>query len=159
MSIEAGALLVSILSVIVAVVALIRTRKINERLIDLQQPQSALAEYELKTRGLEEQAQIRGNISVSLYESAHRRYRFRIQNTGCVPVSGVSVEIKPKQGEGKPYIPSEFDEIFPVPQLHPGDEVTLIAPLSSDTGTHFQCSLVWLDAEGKEQTKEQHVSL
>jgi len=142
MSIEAGALLVSILSVIVAVVALIRTRKINERLIDL-----------------EEQAQIRGNISVSLYESAHRRYRFRIQNTGCVPVSGVSVEIKPKQGEGKPYIPSEFDEIFPVPQLHPGDEVTLIAPLSSDTGTHFQCSLVWLDAEGKEQTKEQHVSL
>jgi hypothetical protein len=144
--------LIALVAVVVSLIALIRTRKFNERQITLQEETARLSslQRQILERGEEERA--KSDVGIYLY-SAGTGYRFGIVNSGNVPVRNVDVRIEPKDGKSNPLVLSECERKLPVDEMGPGEEISLIAAISSDTGTLFTARLEW-DAENGETHKK-----
>ena len=46
---------------------------------------------------------------------------------------------------------ADCDEKLPIPELAPGSEVSLLATVSSASGSAFDARLVWINADGSRE--------
>lgn len=163
-------LLISLLAASIAVVSLVRTRRVNNRQLELQTKQTQLQEEHLRLNQRHEelaskvaQFQIReyeeaelakkeAKIAVTL-ESTHSPniYHFIFRNEGRAPTHKVSWTIESKTGGA-----INFDNDFPkeIGRLDPGSSMTLRASWDRNVRSPFIAYVSWYDAEGKRFTQD-----
>jgi hypothetical protein len=160
---ESLTLLVALLGVVVSVVSLVRTRRLDERQQQLSKKQEELTDLQLQLLRREVEEQTRdatppADVRVSL-EGSGRDAKFVVTNWGYGPARTVDFKIKKQEGRSSPLARGDYEEKLPIPELLPGDRVTFIAVLGFDTGTTFDVVLTWTDADGTEQVRNPRVSL
>lgn len=160
---EALTLVVALLGVVVSLVSLVRTRRLDEQQQRLRGKQEELTELQIQLlrREVEEQKKSvvpAADVRVSL-DGPARHARFVVTNWGYGPARTVNFKIREREGRSSPLVKGDYDEKLPIPQLLPGDRVSFLAALTFGTGTTFDAVLTWVDADGSEQHRETQVSL
>ena len=136
-------------------------RRANEMQRQANEMQERLTAIEESRRKEETRRSSRADIQLRLIGEQvpgrrWRRYAFVVANRGQASAMNVSIdEIRPR-GEG--LLPFALDpNRFPIPELHPGDEVADIVNLHSDTGHTFDVKVSWDGVNGRE-TKTQVIT-
>lgn len=156
--VETLTLLLAILSVVVSFLSLLRTTKLQTRVVRAEEAQARLAGRQLDaleaTAARESKADVR--ISVERFSNAHRVV---IQNVGPSTATDVNLLVTPPPGKESPIVASEMVEKLPIKSLLSGDEKSLIAAFAGGTGTHFDAKLSWTNADGSRQQRDDRVSI
>jgi hypothetical protein len=161
---EVLTLFIGLLAVVVSVVSLVGSRRLDERQERLREKQDELTELQLHLLRREVEEQTRrdvlpaADVRVTL-ERSLRGERFVIINWGYGAARNVDVTIQPREGRTSPLVEGDYDEKLPIPELLPGARVVLIAGLSFGTGIAFDAVLTWVNADGSEQRREVELSL
>lgn len=88
------------------------------------------------------------NITVSLRKTpSGKGYRFYFKNIGSGVATNVNFKLVLEEGKSTP-LTSDYEEVFPVKELHPGDEVSVLAAISMGMGSKFDSILSWDDSDG-----------
>jgi hypothetical protein len=173
--------------VIVAVVSLVRTRRLDERQNRFQAKQEELTDLQLQLLRREvaahltalpsataqpaavpsatpqpapsEPAAASADVRVTLERSGGRNHRFVLTNWGYGPARNVNFQLRQREGRSSPLVRGDYDEKNPIPELLPGDRVTFMAALTFGSGTTFDALLTWLNEDGSEQQRETRVTL
>lgn len=166
--------IIALLGVIVAVVSLVRTRRLDERQNRFSEKQEELTDLQLQLlrREVAHQAALPSatpqpapppavapaDVRATL-EHAGNGERFVITNWGYGPARNVNFQIRRREGRSSPLVSGDYDEKNPIPELLPGDRVTFIAALTFGSGTTFDALLTWQNEDGSEQQRETRVTL
>ena len=157
--------LIALLGVIVAFVAIVRTRKVQAEQMRLQAKQEELTDIQLKLLkteverreevGLEAE---RADVRVSL-EGFSGHYRLVIRNWGLGSAKNVDLKISSPSGRASPLVENDYDEKIPIPQFAPGAKCSLIAALTFGTGTTFDAQWSWENPDGAQDERESRLAL
>lgn len=80
-----------------------------------------------------------------------RTHRVVVQNLGPALARQVSLSVEPREGRSTPMVQADCDEKLPIAELAPGSEVSLLATVSSASGSAFDARLVWINADGSRE--------
>ncbi len=98
-------------------------------------------------------------LSVKLKNNpAGNGHKFYIKNTGHDVAHNVRFNLLLKEGKSSP-LTSDAKEVFPVAELHPNDEVSILAALSMGMGAKFDVELKWETSDGENKSKRSTVTL
>ena len=81
-----------------------------------------------------------------------RTHRVVVSNLGPALARQVSLSVEPRNGRSSPLVQADRDEKLPIPELGPGLEVSLLASVSSASGSAFDARLVWINADGSRES-------
>ena len=160
---ETLTLLLLVVTAVISVVALVRTRRLEERQQRLRQLQEELTELQLQFLRREVEEQSRATVAAAdvrvTLEGPVRNARFVITNWGYGAARNVNFTINQREGRSNPLVTGDYDEKLPIPELLPGDRLPLLAALTFGSGTTFDTVLTWMDDAGSEQRRQMQVSL
>lgn len=151
-------ILIALLAVVISLVSLRRTSNFNHTQIKLQEETARLSRLQRDILERQENEKTRSDVAGSLY-IAGTGHRIGILNIGNVEVRNVNVRVIAPAGKSSPLIEREVVEKLPVKRMHPGDEISLIAALSYDTGTTFDLHIEWETSDGKAHVRDQVLSI
>ena len=146
-------LLISSIAIIIAVVSLIRTRKVETKNTELAQITANLSAKQLQQIEQEEQDNTKAKIDVDLV-SDNNESHFIIKNIGGAEATNVFFGV---EGCGA-LIPSEHNSKIPVTILRPGKSIKLIAALTDDTPQKFKALFHWNNPDGSHEKDEIEIS-
>ncbi len=152
---EILSLIVSSLAALVAVVSLVRTRKIAAQQIELERATAELSKKQLAILNSEELERAKAYIDVKL-EDFGNTHKFIITNTGGAEATNVHFSIS---GDGSPLVTNEYTKKIPIKSLKPEKSVTLIAAISMGSPHEFNVFVSWNNPDGSQQKEEYLVSL
>lgn len=139
-------------AVIISLVSLFRTWKLQRQQMRLQTKQEELIDPQLES--LRKQAattlapaQEKADVRVDL-EPLGRDYKFIVINWGRVPARSVTFDLDLKEGRSSPLVKGDYDEKIPIPELAPGSRCALSAAVTHGTGTVFQARWSWRNPDG-----------
>jgi hypothetical protein len=177
--------IIALLGVIVALVSLVRTRKLDARQNRFSEKQEELTDLQLQLlrREVAQHAALPSptpqpaalptatpqpappppavapaDVRATL-EGTGRNHRFVITNWGYGPARNVNFQIRRRDGKSSPLVRGDYDDKNPIPELLPGDRVTFMAALTFGSGTTFDALLTWNNEDGSEQERETRVTL
>lgn len=150
---------VSITAVIIAATSLYRTRKQTELENKYNETSSKLAEFQLRLLEEEHRQENTADISAYFYKDFKNSYRLAVVNIGKKPAKNVTLEVVLAEGERSPLISSDVEAKFPANQLHPGQEIYLIAAITLSMKNVFEFKVNWENPDGKKESKLMSVSL
>lgn len=85
-------------------------------------------------------------------DSDNDSYRFYISNNGSTIVNNLDFKLLLNNSSRSP-LTNDYEELFPLKVLHPGDEVSVRAIITLDMASKFNSSLSWTDSSGIEHKK------
>lgn len=132
-------LLLSLLAVAIAGLSLWRSWSLQKRQDELAAKQLELMEAQLSSRG-------KADIVCQLQKDG-TTWRIFVTNEGQAVAYDVTLELVTPEGRSSPLC-NDFDEVFPVDDLPPGQRVSVLAALTFDTGTSFTCKCGWVNEDG-----------
>jgi len=91
------------------------------------------------------------NVELRKTDSKHGR-RFYVTNNGAITAYEVMFSLIGLTNDNSPLV-NDYEEVFPVPELHPGDEVSVIAAIDSDSPLKFDAKLTWKNSDGIQNKK------
>jgi hypothetical protein len=150
---------IALLAVVISFVSLYRTRKQTEIENKFNELSSRIAEIQLRRLEEEEQKKKSADVHAYFYKDYNNNYRVAIGNGGEVEAMDVNIEIDLHGSHRSPIIESEMKSKLPVKILHPGQEVYLVASLSLNMPTSYNCVLTWNNPDGKSVSKDIVLSL
>jgi len=159
-----GGLLAAIGGLAVAAVSLRRTRKLDSQQSDLQMKQVELTELQLELTKKQAAATgltasgLSADVRVTL-EGFSPKCRFVITNWGEAPARDVRLEITSLNNRPSPLVSGDCDEKMPIPTLAVGARCSLLAAITSSTGTVFRASWEWTNPDGARQRRESQLTL
>ena len=149
-------LLVSLVAVAISWVSLVRTRRLSERQLELQETTAALAAKQLTQIEQSEAAQATADIRVELTKLG-KGYCFLIINRG--PGIAYSLDFELIDCADSPLLRGEIARKLPYPELRPDSRVKLRAALHMGSPTVYTARVSWQDASGGDRTEDMTVSL
>ena len=81
-----------------------------------------------------------------------RTHRVVVSNLGPGLARQVSLSVTPREGRSSPMVQADCEEKLPISELAPGSEVSLLATVSSASGSAFDARLVWINADGSRES-------
>jgi hypothetical protein len=146
-------LLLTLLSNVIAFVALYRSKRVADRQLAFEAKQAELAAYTLDRNKEAEIKRQQGAISVSVSLRSRGLYNVNLRNVGDVPVSNVQLEIEGRDTHCSPMMSGE-EKKLPFERIDPGltRSVAIV--------THLQCyfpfnvSVSWKDPNGADRSLE-----
>ena len=141
---EILSILVSILAVVVALVSLARTRKLNEKQVELQKITAELSKKQLELIQESEIALSVAQVDVEL-EGYGSDYQFIISNVGGAEAKNVDFVLN---GDDSTLIKSEFKRKIPIHALRPGKSVELSASIFKGSPRSFNINVSWENPNG-----------
>jgi hypothetical protein len=142
------ATLIALLAVVISVVALVRTRKFNARVLAIQEEQGKVAKLQRQNLEREEAQLTECKVRVHWYKGINNSDRVKVANVGAVDAYEVNIVFSSENGRDTPEMESEMKALFPIAQLHVGDDRNfLIAPTMS-TGHRWPLTITWKNVEG-----------
>jgi len=159
-----GGLAAASVGVIVSVVSIKRTRKLDSQQSNLQKKQIELTELQLELT--KRQAAGAGptptaptaDVRVAL-EGISPNYRFVITNWGAAPAHDVRVDIAPLGDRPSPLVNGDYAEKIPIPTLAVGAQCNLLAAITFGTGTVFEATWGWANPDGTTEQRESRLTL
>lgn len=153
---ELISLLVSILSVIIAVTAMMRTRKIAEEQLNLERITAELSKKQLEELELTASKRDLPKLKVDL-DKLGKDYNFFIMNRGQGSAYDLHFELI--DCSESPISTSDLREKFPFPELKPDSRVKLLAGIHMNSPRQYHVRLKWKSSNKDEQTEDFHVSI
>lgn len=105
-----------------------------------------------------EQATDPADVRVRLVGPANHA-RFIIANVSQGAAYDVHFDIDLEEGKEHPLVKGDYDEKLPIEVLRSGDQVELLAALTSGSGIVFKCQWSWRDEDGKKRQRDEKISL
>ena len=161
---SAGGLLIAIVGIVISVVSLRRTGKLDSRQSLLREKQVELAELQLdltrKQATLADAAAIQQapDVRVSL-DGAPVDYHFLITNWGDAPARDVHFDAQSPSGLQRPFIDGDLEEKLPIPVLAAGARCSIFAVVTFETGTVFDATWDWTNPDGSVERRESRMTL
>ena len=149
-------LVVSLVAVVIALTSLVRTRKLSERYLELQEKTAQLAERQLRELEQAEREKALPRLRVELGKLG-KSYCFLIINRGSGSAFDLTFELV--DCADPPVSRGEIEEKFPYPELKPESRVKLLAAIHMGSPRVFQVRLEWKDYEDQGYTEDFTVSL
>jgi hypothetical protein len=155
--------MIALLAVIVSVVSLRRTSKVQEQQLRLQKKQEELTDLQLES--LRKQAELvasgygevaiheRADIRVDLEKVGRGEFKFFITNWGTVPAHDVTFDLELEDDKRSPLVSGDYDEKIPIRELAPGSRVPLWAAITMGMGTSFPTRWTWRNPDGSTETR------
>ncbi len=81
-----------------------------------------------------------------------RTHRVVVSNLGPALARQVTLSVEPRDGRSSPMVRADCEEKLPISELAPGSEVSLLASVSSASGSAFDARLVWINADGSRES-------
>jgi hypothetical protein len=155
--------LIALLAVIVSLVSLRRTARVQEQQLRLQKKQEELTDLQLE--GLRKQAamgaslqrpapQEKADVRVDLQKVGRGDFRFFITNWGTVPAREVAFELELGADRHTPLVQGDYDRKIPISELAPGGRVPLLAAVTMGMGTSFPARWTWRNPDGSTETRK-----
>jgi hypothetical protein len=151
---------ISAVGMIISLVSLSRTRKLQHQQMRLDAKQEELLDRQLAALSREstvaspaEKADVR--VDLEPYGSNHR---FVITNWGRVPARNVTLDLDLKEGRVSP-LANDYEDKIPIPELAPGGRCSLSAALTFGTGTTFQARWTWYNPDGTQDHKSSQLAI
>ena len=154
---EIASLLIAIVAVGIAVVSLVRARKVQAKQLEVEAVTATLAKKQLELLEKEEETQEQAYVTAELVKVGRTDYRFVIMNQGVAIAFDVTFEIDPKSPDN-PLVANECARKLPYPSLQSGQSFTLIAALSMDSAMSYNTQLKWRNPDGSQGTNNAHLS-
>ena len=148
--------LTAIVAVIISILSLNRTRRIQAKQLEFEAITTALANKQLEILTKEEQLAERAHVTVDLVRVGASDYRFVIMNQGAVVALDVTFEID-SVSPYNPLLRSETERKLPYPSLQPGQSFTLIASFNMQSPLSYDVHLKWQNPNGSLKTKKIHL--
>ncbi len=111
--------------------------------------EDARSRAEEKLRESRKQNSDNANLRARMAATSKNNYRFYVKNVGKGIGYNVEFRLKSEHGQPNP-LSGDYKEVFPVKELHPEDEVSILANLSIGMGSKFEAILTWLNEDGTE---------
>ena len=141
-------ILVSLLAVVISATAMVRTRKSNEALVELERVHADLSRKQLELIGNDEESRQLANVSIKLINVPPSNYSIKVENLGRASASEVTVEAA-HDCEYDPLIKNDYDSKMPYPRLNAGESITLVASVPmSLTKRVFPFNVRWANDDG-----------
>jgi hypothetical protein len=150
---EVLSFLLAVVAIVVSVVSLIRTRKIQEKQLEFQKIAADLSAKQLEIIRREESARI--NVRL---EKTGTSYKFVIANEGKAVARDIHFSIDGLSGDN-PLSPAEYAEKIPIPALHPGSSTTLIAVIHMRSARRYTVRVRWSNPDGSQVSDDIFTSL
>lgn len=151
--------IVSIVALVIAATSLYRTRKQTELENKYNETSSKLAEFQLRLVEEEHRQENTADISAYFYKDFKNSYRLAVVNVGRKSAKNLTLRVVLTEGERSPLIPSDVEAKFPVSQIHPGQEIYLIAAITLSMKNVFDIEVGWENPDGRKESKLMSVSL
>jgi hypothetical protein len=146
-------------AVIISVVSLVRTWKLQRQQTRLQAKQEELIDLQLAAlrkqstgASVAEKADVRVDL-----EPAGGNHKFVITNWGRVPARNVTFDLDLNEGRISP-LANDYDEKIPIPDLAPGSRCSLSAGLTFRTGTTFHVRWTWYNPDGSQENRSSQIA-
>ncbi len=148
-------LLIALVSAAVAAAALVRTRRTESRLIELQETQAKLAALQHTILAAEQEVNRRADLRAELVRSGPNEHHFVFSNVGASPAKNVSFAFYNLGPRKSPVVlPEQFNSIFPISEFLPNQSHRLRAILTLDTPSTFEGELTWFDSDGSTRKRK-----
>lgn len=138
-------LAISLLSIIVAAVALVRSRVLAQEQLRLEKITAELSELQIRMIKEQNRDKDKALFNVNLIRKG-KSYCFYIHNKGQGSAYNVSFELV--DCEDNPLVKHEIEALLPYKELKPNSRITLPAALHYQSPLKYQAKLNWEDKEG-----------
>lgn len=145
---EALSIFVALLAVIVAFVSLYRTYRVAARQLELQEAQAAFTKFQHEVLEKEQAIKQRADIRISVVER-ERGHRLVISNVGGAPARDIIFEVVLPDGTESFLIQSEMDDLLPITQLLPNQDVSMIVAPTVGSARNFLAKITWLNEKSE----------
>jgi hypothetical protein len=160
---------VALVAVIISLVSLRRTSKVQEQQLRLQRKQEELTDLQLESLRRQSQtrtlpaaavaaSQERADVRVDL-ERVGRDYKFIITNWGRVPSRDVTFGLDLGAGKPSPLLRGDYDVKIPIPELGPGNRVPLLAAITLGMAPIFPARWSWRNPDGSVETRKSQLAI
>ena len=151
---------IAAVAVIISVVSLVRTWKLQRQQMRLQAKQEELIDLQLEA--LRKQSTVasvaeKADVRVDLVPSGSN-HKFVLTNWGRVPARNVTFDLDLKEGRTSP-LANDYDEKIPIPELAPGSRCSLSAALTFGTGTTFQARWTWYNPDDSQENRSSQIAI
>lgn len=150
---EALTLLVAILAIIVSVVSLVRTRRIQDKQMEFQKLAATLSSKQLEIIEKENAARI--NVRL---ERDRGGEHFSIVNEGKAVARDIHIALDGTSNDN-PFIVNDYTEKIPIKSLHPGNSVRVLAGLDMQSARQYTILVRWTNPDGRQVSDEVLVSI
>ena len=138
-------LLTTLLSVVVATVALLRTRRLDRITAEL-----AAKQLELLNRADRERNQ--ATLVAELVREGQQKFAFYISNPGDAMAHDVNFELL--DCEASPLVKGDYEQKIPAPSIAPGGRIRLVAALHLSSPLTYQARVSWRNPDQTTASQE-----
>jgi len=154
---EIGTLLIALLATVISTVSLVRSRRTQEKQLEFEAINAALAKKQLELISREETNQEKARVVAELVKVGKTDFRFVIINQSSVMATNVDFEID-ENSPDNPLLQDECQKKLPYPFLQPGQSFTLIAAPYKGSTMNYNTLLSWTNPDGSQDENRVHVS-
>jgi len=150
--------LISLLAVTLSVVAMHRTRKTNNRLVELEEIHAKLSQAQLKELEEKDKKKYSADVQADLVQPSPGNYRVRVTNHGPGSAYRISVSVL-EDCEYDPMVANDLESKTPYPVLASGKSFEIVATIPVGiTQRIFPIALSWDLSTGKKGYRESVIS-
>ena len=146
----------SLLSIVIATISLIRTRKVAAEQLELRRITARLNEKQIERIDADAKQRALPKLTVALTKLGKSR-KFIIANRG--EASAFDLNFSIVDCSDNPTSSSEIADKFPYTELRPGQQVKLIAAIHMQSPRKYHVVLAYNDSSGETHSENHHVSL
>ncbi len=150
------AALSSVIALVISVVTLIRSRRLDEDQRDLRRITEELSKKQLERLKAEDDAAHRTRV-VAKFSQSSDGWKFYLRNTGSSPAIDVGFEMV--DCARSPLIPGQVKEVFPFRMLQPGAEISLLAAVTLGSPPVFHTRVSWTNSDGSKNSADYSFTL
>jgi len=140
---------VSLVAVVLSIISLVRTRKVQKEQIELQKITAELSRKQIQIIEREQAEQNKAKISVELVRFGND-YRFLISNVGYAKASNIHFDLD-QDCQDNPLVQGDYETKIPIPSLNPGSSIELLAAISMGSAGRYHVLVRWDNPDGTQE--------
>ncbi|WP_417374584.1 hypothetical protein [Gimesia maris] len=153
---ETFSICIALISAIIAVISLKRTREVAIEQLHLEKIMAELAKKQISQIENAELEKVLPNLRVDLTKLGNN-YHFLISNRGEGSAYDLSFALV--NCADSPVSNRELNEKFPFPELRADSRIKLLASIHMQSPRKYLARLTWSDANGEKYSEEFHVTV
>jgi hypothetical protein len=146
---------ISLIALVVSVVALVRARRADEATRELQRKQEKLIDHEIGGHERRLAAKMRAEIRLQVVDNG----KMVLRNVGVATASNVMFKATPLDERPSPFSKGEIAHRFPIAELAPGAECSLLMSQTFGTSDKLAAEWSWDNADGTPEQRTTALSL
>lgn len=149
------ATLISILSLVIAIISLVVTYRHSRRSLALQEQQAQFTKLQRQNLEREEAARVTCQVAAYWYIGTNNSERICVANCGGVDAFNIQFSFRTKEGWHSPEIEEEMKTIFPLARLRPEENRNFLVAPAMGSARPWPIRITWEDVDKREYSLEQ----